>query len=389
MCTMSDGIVIAGGGLAGQRAAETLRREGYEGALRIVCAEPHRPYDRPPLSKEVISGRREPDSVCFRPRQWYSDNDIDLVLGVRATGLGLRERRVTLSTGSAIRYDQLLIASGSRPRTLPLFARHENVSELRTVDDARWLRGVLGPGMRLAVVGAGLIGMEVASTARALGAQVTMIEAAPTPLLGVLGPRIGTWFSDLHRAEGVEVITGATVTDVDGHLSARSLRLSNDRVVETDHVLVGVGVEPDIGWLADTGLDHGGVAVDAHGRTRAEWVFAAGDAAATYDSRLGRHVPGSHWDAAGRQAVRAARAMLRLDPGKVELSSFWTDQYGIRIQYLGQARLADSLTIDGEPAERDFTATFSRRGRPVAALLVDRSRSLPHVRKLIDDAVAT
>jgi NADPH-dependent 2,4-dienoyl-CoA reductase/sulfur reductase-like enzyme len=136
MRTMSDGIVIAGGGLAAQRAAETFRREGYEGALRIVCAEPHRPYDRPPLSKEVISGKRDPNSVCFRPQQWYSDNDIDLVLGLRATALPIGQRRVTLSDGSALRYDQLLIATGSRPRRLPLLARHENVSELRTVDDA-------------------------------------------------------------------------------------------------------------------------------------------------------------------------------------------------------------------------------------------------------------
>jgi 3-phenylpropionate/trans-cinnamate dioxygenase ferredoxin reductase subunit len=145
---MSDGIVIAGGGLAAQRAAETLRRHGYDGVLRMICAELHRPYDRPPLSKGVLSAEQADDSVQFRPREWYADNDVNLLLGVTAIGLALRQRRVTLTDGSALPYDQLLIATGSRPRTLPLLARYENVSVLRTLDDARWLRGVLGPGPR-------------------------------------------------------------------------------------------------------------------------------------------------------------------------------------------------------------------------------------------------
>jgi 3-phenylpropionate/trans-cinnamate dioxygenase ferredoxin reductase subunit len=183
-------------------------------------------------------------------------------------------------------------------------------------------------------------------------------------------------------------MTGTTVASVDGGRSVRSLRLSNDRVVETDPVVVGVGVKPDSGWLADTGLDSGGVRVDNHGRTHAECVFAAGDVAATYDDRVGCHIPGSHWEAAGRQAARAARAMLRLDPGRVELSSFWTDQYGIRIQYVGHAPLADSVVIDGEPEQRNFTAMFTRGGHPVAGLLVGRPRSLPGVRRLILDGHA-
>jgi NADPH-dependent 2,4-dienoyl-CoA reductase/sulfur reductase-like enzyme len=212
-----------------------------------------------------------------------------------------------------------------------------------------------------------------------------MIEATAGPLFGVLGTQISTWFAELHRSEGVEVITNGTVTGVSGEGAVASLQLSDDRVIETDHVVVGVGVAPEVGWLARSGLANGGVPVDVHGQTEADGVFAAGDAAATYDHGVERHVPGSHWEAAGRQAVRAARLMLGLEPGKVELSSFWTDQYGIRIQYLGNARCADAITIDGEPEQRSFSATFKRREKPVAALLVDRTRSLPAMRKLILD----
>jgi NADPH-dependent 2,4-dienoyl-CoA reductase/sulfur reductase-like enzyme len=349
----------------------------------MICSEPHRPYDRPPLSKEVLSGERAEDSVRFRPDDWYADNDVDLLLGVSAASLSTRDRRVGLSDGAGVQYDQLLIATGSRPRPFPLLLGYENVSEPRTLDDARRLRSVLGPAVRLAVLGAGFIGMEVAATARKLGARVAMIEAAPSPVIGVLGERLGTWFTDLHRAEGVDVITDCTVTSVGGKRAARSLQLSDGRVVETDHVVVGVGVRPDIDWLRGSGLENGGVPVDAHGRTDIEGVFAAGDAAATLDERTGHHVAGSHWEAAGRQAVRAARAMLGLEPGDVELSSFWTDQYGIRIQYVGDARRADALTIDGEPEQRNFTATFTRTGHPVAALLVDRTRALPEMRTMI------
>jgi 3-phenylpropionate/trans-cinnamate dioxygenase ferredoxin reductase subunit len=380
---MSDGIVIAGGGLAAQRASETLRRLGYAGSIRMVCAEPHLPYDRPPLSKGILAGELRDESVRFRPGAWYEENAVDALTDVSATDLSIQERRVGLSDGRALCYDQLLIATGSRPRTLPMLAGYENVSELRTIDDAQRLRRALGAGIRLTVIGAGFIGMEVASTARTLGAKVTMIEAAPSPVFGVLGGQLGTWFAKMHRHEGVEVLTDRTVIGVRGDRAVKSLRLSDGRAIETDHVIAGVGVQPNVEWLVGSGLANGGVPVTAHGQTDADGVFAAGDAAATYDHRLGRHVPGSHWEAAGRQAARAARSMLGLDPGTPELSSFWTDQYGIRIQYLGNAQLADAIVLDGDPRDRNFTATLTRQARPVAALLVDRPRSLPAMRKLI------
>src|SRR5436190_1253138 len=195
-----DPIVIVGGGLAGQRCAETLRREGYDGGIRIVCAEARRPYDRPPLSKQVLLGSVAEEVLSYRPGAWYEQEGVDLLLGVSATALLPRERRLALSTGARLRYGRLLIATGSRPRLLPLLASYDNVSVLRTVDDAVSLRDALAGQPRLVVIGAGFIGQEVSASARKLGAQVTMVEAAACPLEGVLGRQLGGWFEALHRA---------------------------------------------------------------------------------------------------------------------------------------------------------------------------------------------
>ncbi len=381
----THGTVIAGGGLAGQRCAETLRRRGYDGRLRVVCGEPDRPYDRPPLSKEILAGARAGDSLSYRPASWYEDNDVELLGGVSAAGLDLARRRLELSDGSALSYDSLLIATGSRPRELPLLAGRDNVSVLRSVGDAEELRDVLRGRPRLAVIGAGFIGQEVAASARGLGCEVTMIEAADVPLEAILGAELGDWFTRLHTDEGVEVLTGQTVTGVRGNGRVESLVLSGGRELATDHVLVGIGVDPDVGWLNGSGLRiDRGVLADAHGHTNAEHVFAAGDAAAAYDPRVGDHVPGSHWEQAARQGMRAADAMLGRTGPPAPVTSFWTDQYGVRVQYLGHARLADAVSFDGDPSSRSFQATFKRAGRPVAALLVGRPQSLPAARKLIE-----
>jgi 3-phenylpropionate/trans-cinnamate dioxygenase ferredoxin reductase component len=381
----SDGIAIAGGGLAGQRCAETLRRAGYDRAVRLVCLEPHRPYDRPPLSKELLTDSTYDASLPYRSADWYREQAVDLLIGVSAAALDPVARRLALSNGSTLRFEQLLIATGGRPRTLPILAGYDNVSVLRTLDDARLLREVLARKARLAVIGAGFIGLEIAATARRRGVEVTLVEAASCPLIGVLGAEVGGWFARLHKAEGVDVRTEVTVDRVRSNGSVRALRLSDGSVVAVDHVVVGTGIDPDVGWLADSGLDVSrGVPVDIHGRTAIGHVYAAGDAAATFDEELGYHVPGSHWEAAARQGARAARVMLGLEPGAAPLTSFWTDQYGLRIQYVGQSRGADSIEIDGDLQTRNFSAIFSRAGRTVAALLVDRPRSLPAARELIE-----
>jgi 3-phenylpropionate/trans-cinnamate dioxygenase ferredoxin reductase subunit len=351
----------------------------------MLSAEPHRPYDRPPLSKEVLTGRRDAAELAYRPADWYAEHGIDLLAPVRAVSLSLSERRVAISSGGRLRYDKLLIATGSSPRALPELGPGERVSVLRTVDDAVRLRDVLRERPRLAVVGAGFIGQEVAATARSLGAEVTMIEAAPCPLHGVLGLRVGEWFAELHRTEGVRVLTDTRVAAVRRGRRNLRLTLSTGARVNADHVVVGVGVQPDVDWLRGSGLDtRGGVRADEHGHTGKADVFAAGDVAATFEPRIGRHVLGSHWEAAARQGARAARAMLGQDPGTSAITSFWSDQHGLRIQYVGHAARADAVAFDGEPCARNFSAVFTAGGRAVAALIVDRPRALPAARQLVE-----
>ena len=235
-------VVVVGGGLAGQRCTETLRRRGYDGPIRIICAESDPPYDRPPLSKDVLGDASRESSLPYRPAAWYEEHDVDLLLGVRAERLRPAEHRVDLSDGSSLPYAQLLIATGSAPRDLPAVARGENVSVLRTLPDSRALREALADGPHLAVVGAGFIGQEVAASARRLDLEVTMIEAAPQPLMGVLGPELGAWFARLHRDEGVRVLTDSSVQGTDRNGRLRALHLAGGERIEVDHVLVAVGV---------------------------------------------------------------------------------------------------------------------------------------------------
>jgi 3-phenylpropionate/trans-cinnamate dioxygenase ferredoxin reductase subunit len=213
---MSDGIVIAGGGLAGQRCADTLRRAGYEGCIRMLCGEARAPYDRPPLSKAVLAGPEAENGLGLRAQSWYADHGVELLLGARAEALDCARHVVTLDDGHSLGYEQLLIATGSRPRRLALLDGFANVHSLRTLEDARALRTALADGGRLVIVGAGFIGQEVAAAAAKAGVHTTIVEAAAAPLAAVIGPVVGTWFAELHRSEGVDVILGASVVATAG-----------------------------------------------------------------------------------------------------------------------------------------------------------------------------
>ena len=383
------GVVIVVGGLAGQRACEALRRTGYDGPIRMIAAERHQPYDRPPLSKDYLAGTLDEAALPLRPRDWYADHDVDLLLGQRAVRLDPVARTVTTSHDDRLRYAQLLIATGSAPRRLPLAAGHANVHQLRTLDDARALRDALTPGTRLAVIGAGFIGLEVAASATARAARVTMIEAAEAPLGRLLGADLGGWFARFHRDEGIDVVLSARVRRFRGSGAVEAVELGDGRLIECDAVVVGVGTEPATGWLAGSGLQPDGVRVDRAGRTTLPGVFAAGDASRPYDPRLGRHVRSEHWEAAARQGAAAARAMLGLETPPAAPPAFWSDQHGVRIQFVGHPHGADAVDIVGDPDARDFTATFSRRGQPVAALLVGRPHALPELRRRIHPETAT
>jgi NADPH-dependent 2,4-dienoyl-CoA reductase/sulfur reductase-like enzyme len=323
------------------------------------------PYDRPPLSKEL---RAEP----FRPAGWYEEQDVELLLGRRAAALDVRARRVCLEDGAELEYDDLIVATGARPRRLPMFAGRPNVHALRTVADTDGLRGSLVPGARLAIVGAGFIGQEVAATARRLGVEVTLIEAAEVPLAHVLGARLGSWFADLHRAEGVRLELGVSVAEALPAVAGApvsSLVLSDGRVVDADAVLVGVGVAPETRWLAGTPLADG-VAVDDGARTIVPHVYGCGDVTG-----------GQHWELAARHGAAAARSILGLPVAAAPPSSVWSDQYGVRIHLVGSAAGADAVEIDGSPDARDFTAVLRRHGVVTGALLVGRPRELPRWRR--------
>lgn len=379
MRRVPSNVLIVGGGLAAQRAAETLRSRGHHGPIRVVCGEPVAPYDRPPLSKDPLCG-----ASSFRPASWYDEQGVELVLGRPAARLEPARRRVLLADGEALGYDALILATGSHPRRIPALAGRPNVHVLRTAADAAELWGALAPGARLAIIGAGFIGQEVAAAARGIGVEVTLLEAAPVPLAHVLGPRLGAWFAQLHREAGVRVELGTGVSGgypEPAGAPVRGLVLEDGRRLAADAVLVAVGVAASTRWLAGSPLAGDGVEVDAGGRTAVPGVLAAGDLARRRDPVTGRLLRCEHWEPAARMGADAARTILGLAPAPAPPESFWSDQYGIRIQLVGEAAGADAVELDGEPSSHDFTAAFTRGGRLTGALLVGRPRELGRWRR--------
>jgi 3-phenylpropionate/trans-cinnamate dioxygenase ferredoxin reductase subunit len=359
-------FVIVGGGLAGAKAAETLRAEGFDGRILIVGAEPELPYERPPLSKGYLAGSSTLAQARVHPEGFYVEQDIEVLTGTRAIGLDPGARRLELADGTVLHYHRLLIATGAVPRRPPIpGALAEGVGILRTVADADALREAARPGRRIAVIGAGWIGSEVAATARGLGAEVTLIEHASTPLKRILGPRLGSFFADLHRAHGVELLTGASVDRIE---DGRRIRLADGRSIECDAVLLGVGVGPATALAEAAGLAiDDGILTDAHLRTSAPGVFAAGDVASAYHPLYGRHVRVEHWATAGAQGVAAARSMLGVGDAYAELPFFFSDQYDAGLEYVGLHGPRDRLVINGSMAERRFQALWIGQDEAVTA----------------------
>jgi NADPH-dependent 2,4-dienoyl-CoA reductase/sulfur reductase-like enzyme len=360
-------IVLAGGGLAAQRCAETLRRCGHDGPIAIVCAEPTPPYDRPPLSKELLAGSVDAGAIRLRADAWYADHDVELLLQTPATGLDVRARELLLGDGRRLAYDRLVIATGARARPIG------GGLTLRDAADAERLRATLAPGARLVVVGGGLIGQEVAATAVALGVQVTILERDPAPMAAVLGPQVAHLLAALHRSAGIALECGVEVHAV----HPDRVVLADGRRLDADAVLVAVGAVPAVDWLAGTPL-HGarGVPVDACARTRVPAIHAVGDCA-------DRGEPGhDHWEAAAHQGATAARAILGLPIGAAPAPSFWSDQHGTRLHVVGRPWCADRVAIEGDVDARDCAVSyFTADGRLVGALLVGRGRDLPAVRR--------
>ena len=377
-------IVVVGASVAGYGAIQELRKRGYEGALTLVGAEDRLPYDRPPLSKQVLAGDWEPDRVDFRLPDTL---DVELRLGSAASALDLGERTLRLASGAELPYDGLIIATGAAPRQLPGSESIEGVHVLRTLDDCLEVRAAFEQGARVAVVGAGFIGCEVAATARRRGLEVSLIEALPLPLAGALNPEIGQACADLHIAHGVDLRCGVMVEGIDGGQRAERLRLSDGSTVEADVVVVGIGVTPATAWLQSSGLTlDDGVVCDSTCMA-APGVYAAGDVARWYNPRYARPMRIEHWTNAMEQGRAAARNLLA-GPEDAEpydhLPYFWSDQYDTSIQLAGSTDGTDEFrVVRGSLEDGEFVALF-RSGERIAGLLgFGLARDFARTRRLI------
>lgn len=358
--TTSAGIVIVGGGLAAARTAEQLRRSEYTGPVTIVSDEDHLPYDRPPLSKEVL--RAETDDVTLKPAEFYEENNITMRLGNGARSLDTAAQTVTLADGTEVAYDELIIATGLVPKRIPSFPELAGIHVLRNYDESVALRQEAGSARRAVVVGAGFIGCEVAASLRKLGVEVALVEPQPAPLASVLGEQIGELVARVHRAEGVDVRCGVGVSEVRGTDRVEKVVLSDGTELETDLVVVGIGSHPATGWLEGSGIKlDNGVVCDDHGRASAPHVWAIGDVA-SWRHNLGHQVRVEHWSNVADQARVMVPAMLGQEPPTaVSVPYFWSDQYDVKIQCLGEPEAQDVVHIV-EDDGRKFLAYYERDG---------------------------
>ncbi|MGV0808314.1 NAD(P)/FAD-dependent oxidoreductase [Mycolicibacterium setense] len=354
------GIVIVGGGLAAARTAEQLRRSEYAGPITIVSDEDHLPYDRPPLSKEVL--RAETDDVTLKPAEFYAENDITLRLGSAARSVDTSAKTLKLADGSDVAYDELVIATGLVPRRIRSFGDLAGIHVLRSYDESMALREHAGQAQRAVVVGAGFIGCEVAASLRKLGVEVTLVEPQPTPLASVLGEKIGALVTRLHQAEGVDVRCGVGVSEVRGADKVEQVVLGDGTELDADLVVVGIGSHPAIEWLEGSGIElDNGVVCDEVGRSSAAGVWAIGDVASWRD-HVGGQARVEHWSNVADQARAMVPAMLGQDASPVvSVPYFWSDQYDVKIQCLGEPE-ADDVVHVVEDDGRKFLAYYERDG---------------------------
>ena len=358
--TTSGGIVIVGGGLAAARTAEQLRRAEYAGAITIVSDEEHLPYDRPPLSKEVL--RAEADDVFLQPAAFYDENDITVRLGSGVTTLDTAAKTVSLANGDVVSYDELIIATGLVPKRIPSLPDLEGIRTLRTFDDSIAMREHAGSASRAVIIGAGFIGCEVAASLRKLGVEVTIVEPQPTPLASVLGEQIGELVARLHRTEGVDVRCGIGVSGVTGTEHVEKVMLSDGTELDADLVVVGIGSRPSTDWLDGTGIEvDNGVVCDDAGRASAPNVWAIGDVA-SWRRVTGHQVRVEHWSNVAEQARVLVPTMLGAEvAATVTVPYFWSDQYDVKIQCLGEPE-ADDVVHVVEDDGRKFLAYYERDG---------------------------
>ncbi|MFJ9173813.1 NAD(P)/FAD-dependent oxidoreductase [Streptomyces sp. NPDC102360] len=383
-------IVVVGASAAGLAATEGLRRIGFDGRLTLIGEETDQPYDRPPLSKQVLSGAWEAGRATLRTSEALAALDLELRLGQRATGLDTDRREVVLAGGDRVGYDHLVVATGARARTFPGTENVDGIYTLRTMSDALRLREELLAQPRLLIVGGGFIGAEAAAVAREMGCDVTLVTDTAVPMGDALGPEVGTMLADAHTAAGVRLETGALVAEVLTEKGrATGVRLADGRTLEADVVLVGIGAIPNTEWLQDSPVRTGnGVECDATLRA-GDRIWAAGDVASWPDQATGQRIRIEHRTNAGEQGLAVARNILA---GPDEAKPFttvpyvWSDQYDMKIQIHGRPAGADALKmVEGNTAERRFTALYHRDGQVCAAIGVNNMRALRALRPLVAD----
>jgi len=385
MSKREEPVVIVGAGVAGVQAAAALRKAGYAGRLVLIGAEPHPPYDRPPLSKQVLRDGAAEAKLALRPDSFYAEQEIELQLGEQVVDIDPDTRRMRLHNGSDIEFAELILATGSEPRTFPLLPPGtHNVHYLRSLDDSRALRARLRAGARLAIIGGGIIGLEVAAAASDAGVRVRVIEAAPRVLGRACCPLISEFLAARHRAHGVEIDCHATVGAAAHRDGIWHLTLHDGRVVEADAVLVAVGVRPCLSLARGAGLavSEQGIETDAFGRTSAPHVWAAGEVAYHLNVLTGARERQENWLHAAAHGAHVGRAIVDPGTGYAELCGYWTDQYDVSIQTAG-IPAGDEDILKGDPAACNFIVYHLREGIIVGATSVNAMRELRRAKALI------
>jgi NADPH-dependent 2,4-dienoyl-CoA reductase/sulfur reductase-like enzyme len=378
-------VVIVGASLAGLSVARALRRRGYAEKITLIGAEPHRPYDRPPLSKDFLSEHDDATPTWLASAETLSGLDIDVRLGVAATALSPPNNQVRLDTGEILRYGHVVIATGSRARRLPSAHQPAGFHALRTLDDAVALRAEFEQRPRVAVLGGGFIGAEIAGAARRRGLDVAMIERLAYPMAGALGPEMGALLAQLHSDHGVRLHLGTTVDAIQGATRVESLRLTDGSVVPADLVVEGLGAEPVVDWLDGSGLDTtNGVICDGDLRAKGHRnIYAAGDVACwpqDPDAVAGRI---EHWTNAVEHSQLVAASITGARPPEASVPYVWSDQYGRRIQIVGRPGAAERVTVRRDDDQGRHLAVYESGGRVVAMISIDAPASMARGRRAI------
>ncbi|MEH0553976.1 NAD(P)/FAD-dependent oxidoreductase [Streptomyces sp. B21-101] len=380
-------VVIVGASLAAAHAIEALRQEGFQGDITLVGAEPHLPYDRPPLSKAALQYGPDSSELLLRPPQWYVEHAVDLRLGQPARALDPRARRITLEDGTELPYDGLVIATGSQARTLGPAGQATPVNTLRTLDDCLALHERLTPGRHMVVIGGGFIGLEVAATVRRMGLDVSVVEMAPAPLTRVLGDEVGHWFSKYQEANGVRLHCGSVLDGMESSSRGTKVSLLDGVSLSADLVVAGVGARPATDWLEGSGLAlSDGVLCDASLRTAAHGVVAAGDIARWYNPLFDEEMRVEQWSNAVEQGRHAATTLLGADGTYASVPYFWSDQFDAKMRFVGRANAAEDVHIERSD-DASLVALFGRDGVIRGALCVNAPRQLALYRKAILDRV--